>query len=347
MRDDENARLAKIGEDAKKLLVIPITDKKGYEAVHAMQMKIAKERIEIQKSRLAFTAPLDEQKKYAIDVEKELLKNLEVEDELKAKKLEYEKEQDRLKEEEKRKEQETLQARIDEITKYGVEGYTVAMIGAMSDEGFRILADTYKKKYEDRMEQARIEEEKKQRIQGRINRLMSIGMYINPEMVYCHDLILERITLDAVEEYTDEGFNESYDKLSFAVSEARENLRKQREENDRKAQENADKEQALKDEQKKIDDAKAEEKRKQDIKDAEEKAREEERKRVQKEKDDKEEEERQEQARLAKQERYKKWLVDNGCTPETDVDDQWYIAKDGAAQTIILYRKVAVFQINE
>lgn len=108
-----------------------------------------------------------------------------------------------------------------------------------------MLYDMHKKRF-DQNEKIRIEqEERKEKIQKRKDRLAEIGMYIDGES-YTHDLIATRLPLEEITDTPDDKFDETYTNLSLAISQERDAIRKQREENDRVATENAKKAQELK-----------------------------------------------------------------------------------------------------
>ena len=156
--EQEKLRIEKLAWKAKTALETPITDKASYKINHDTQMELRDERIKWEKARKDFTASLDEKKKFAIDRERSITCHIiPVEEELKAKKEEYDAEQERIKAEKEAEIQRTFQARLDEMTSYG---YTtdLAALRDMSDEWFRMMADMYKKKWEE-AEKVRIAKE--------------------------------------------------------------------------------------------------------------------------------------------------------------------------------------------
>lgn len=149
LKEAKKAQLQTLADKAQTAKDTPITDKTSYRLVHETQIALRDERIAIEKGRKEFTANLDERKKSAIEIERELTSIISpIEEELKAKKEEYEKEQEKIKEEEERKKAEVLQDRIRELDSYEAP-YNIALIQNMSDEGFRFLADDFKKKFEE------------------------------------------------------------------------------------------------------------------------------------------------------------------------------------------------------
>lgn len=156
--EEEKTRIAKLAEEAKTALALPITDNASYKINHETQMKLRDERIKWEKARKDFTSSLDEKKKFAIDRERAITSNIiPYEEELKAKKEAYDAEKERIKAEKEAEEMRILQERIDELTKYGVI-VPLEQLKVMSDEWFRMMADMYKKKWEE-AEAIRIAEE--------------------------------------------------------------------------------------------------------------------------------------------------------------------------------------------
>jgi hypothetical protein len=156
--EEEKTRIAKLAEEAKTALALPITDSTSYRINHETQMKLRDERIKWEKARKDFTSSLDEKKKFAIDRERAITSNIiPYEEELKAKKEAYDKEKERIKAEEEAERMRVFQARYDEMTKYGVTT-DLANLRDMSDDGFRMMADTYKEKWEE-SEKVRIAKE--------------------------------------------------------------------------------------------------------------------------------------------------------------------------------------------
>lgn len=163
LKEAKKAQLQTLADKAQTARSTPITDKASFKLVHETQIALRDERIAIEKGRKDFTASLDERKKAAIEIERELTGIISpIEEELKAKKEEYEKEQERIKEEEERKKAEVLQDRIRELDSYEAH-YDIGLIRNMSDEGFRILADQFKGKFEEVKKQREEEAERKRK----------------------------------------------------------------------------------------------------------------------------------------------------------------------------------------
>lgn len=156
--ESEKLRIEKLAEKAKIALDTPITDKETYKINHETQMELRDERIKWEKARKEFTASLDEKKKFAIDRERSITSHIiPIEETIKQKKEEYDAEQERIKAEKEAQEMRVFQERYDELMKYGVTT-DLASLKAMSDDGFRMMADMYKKKWEE-AEKVRLEQE--------------------------------------------------------------------------------------------------------------------------------------------------------------------------------------------
>lgn len=170
--EDEKARIAKLAEEAKTALALPITDNASYKINHETQMKLRDERIKWEKARKDYTSSLDEKKKFAIDRERAITSNIiPYEEELKAKKEAYDAEKERIKAEEEAKRMQILQIRIDELTLYGVT-VPLEQLKDMSDDGFRMMADMWKKKWEEREAIRIAEEAEKKRIADEENAIL-------------------------------------------------------------------------------------------------------------------------------------------------------------------------------
>lgn len=246
MKLEKENELKKAAEEAKKIQALPIVDKKTYETAHDMQMKLLKLRTGISKDRKDFTEHLDEKKKAAIDIEKELIGIISpTEEALKLKKEEYEAEQERIKQEKAAEEARILKDRIDRMNAINAE-YDIQAISAMTDDGFDMLYGMHKKRF-DEAEKVRIERETREnKIRDRKTTLLQLGMY-ELDGEYVHDLVSVKILPWDIEESDDQKFGERVSIIRTAVEIERENIRKQRDENDRVARENAAKAQELKD----------------------------------------------------------------------------------------------------
>ena len=158
LRAKEFNRLDLVAMKAKTALDIEITDKLSYKIVHDAQIELRDNRTRITKGRLLFTEWLTKQTKDAIQCEKDLIARIQpTEEALKAKKEAYDKEQDRIKKEKEEAERKVLQERLEELQKYGVI-QDIGTVGQMSDEWFRMMADQWKTKWEEK-EALRIQQE--------------------------------------------------------------------------------------------------------------------------------------------------------------------------------------------
>jgi len=158
LRAKEFNRLDLVAMKWKSLLDIEIVDKASYKLVHDGQIELRDNRTRITKGRLLFTESLTKQTKDAIQYEKDLIARIQpTEEALKAKKDAYDKEQDRIKKEKEEADRKVLQERLEELQKYGVI-QDIGIVGQMSDERFRMMADQWKTKWEEK-ETVRIQQE--------------------------------------------------------------------------------------------------------------------------------------------------------------------------------------------
>lgn len=246
MREEKEAELALAAEEGKKVQAIEITDKTSFQKVHDMQMKLLKLRTGIANDRKDFTKHLDEKKAAAIEIEKSLIGMIApTEEALKAKKEAYEAEQERIKEEKKAEAARILQGRIDKLNAINAE-YNIAQVAEMTDDGFDMLYDMHKKRFDKAEEERIAREAKENRINSRKTTLLQIGMY-ETGWDYTHDLVTVKVTAWDIENAEDEEFAQRVSIIKTQVETERENIRKQREENDRIARENDEKAKELKD----------------------------------------------------------------------------------------------------
>jgi len=294
--DQEIARIAKLATETKEILWIQVTDSVTYRVVHEAHIKIRDERIKWEKARKEFTASLDERKKFAIDRERSITSHLiPIEDALKEKKEAYDAEKERIKAEKEAEAMRILQTRIDELTTYGVS-VPLEQLKEMSDDGFRMMADMWKKKFEER-EAIRLQEEAEKK---------------------------------RIEEEAEKKRQEEF-----------EAIQKQKEENDRIANEHAQKAQELAEKEKAIKDKEDEQKRQEEL----EKARKEGEEKAKKER---EEEEARQKKFLEDQANYTEWLKSNGYTQENKEEYTTVIKKDkdDEKKTIVmLYKKISEYTI--
>lgn len=121
LKQAKQKELESLASESQAALSIEITDKKSRELVHEHQMKLRDVRVDIEKARKDFTAWIDEQKKAAITIERDLISIISpIEDALKEKKDKYDLEQERKKQEEENKKQQLISDRTLKLAKYGV-----------------------------------------------------------------------------------------------------------------------------------------------------------------------------------------------------------------------------------
>lgn len=73
LREAKKKELTELNSEAQKALEVEIIDNKTKDIVHNEQMKLRNARVEIEKARKDFTKNLDEQKKEAINIERDLV----------------------------------------------------------------------------------------------------------------------------------------------------------------------------------------------------------------------------------------------------------------------------------
>jgi len=163
LRADMEQTLNTLAHESDKIIAIDIVDTKTYKQVHAQHMIIRDKRIEIEKARKSFTEVKQKEVKDAILIEKDLVSIIsEKEDELKAKKEVYDKEQERIKQEEEAKKQAKITARIQALAQFGIT-YDTLEHGIMSDADFYTLIDIKKQEFEE-AEKARLKQLETERI---------------------------------------------------------------------------------------------------------------------------------------------------------------------------------------
>lgn len=309
LREKEHARLDLVALKAKTALDIEIVDKKTYEAVHEAQMECQRNRTRISKGRLAFTEILTIQTKDAIRVEKEMIAIIEpTEQALKAKKIAYDTEQARIKAEQEAQAMRILEERNNELLSYGV---TVPLdtLKNMTEDGFRPMADMWKKKWEE-SERVRLEQESEKARQ---------------------EAEAEKKRQDELEEMR---------RIQEANRVESERLRV---ENERIAESNRKQAEELAQKQKMIDDKENEIKRQEELKQAQESARlqaiEDEKTRVESERLRKIAEDQVEKAKLEAEQWFKNWLIENGVTPENK--DQFEVRNSESGK--VLWKKIAIY----
>ncbi len=163
LRADMEQALNTLAHESDKIIAIDIVDTKTYKQVHEQQMILRDKRIEIEKARKSFTEVKQKEVKDAILIEKDLVSIIsEKEDELKSKKEVYDKEQERIKQEEEAKKQAKITARIQALAQFGIT-YDTLEHRIMSDADFDTLISIKKQEFEEG-EKARLEQLEKERI---------------------------------------------------------------------------------------------------------------------------------------------------------------------------------------
>lgn len=320
LRTAEVLRLEEVAKKGKEAIDIEIIDKATLKAVHDARIILQKNRTTILKSRLAFTAGLTQAQKDAIQIEKDLIAIISpTELALEEKEKAYEAEQARIKKEKEEAEQANIQKRFDALNE--IEAVFIpGEVAKMSDEGFPFFYDMHKKKYEQKLEERRIAEEKRLQEQAEI----------------------DRKNAEAQEELRKQ--KEEQDKIAEANRIESERIQK---ENARIAEEQAQKAKELADKEKAIKDKEEEQKRQEEAKKAQdeaiEKAKKEEAERIENERIQKEEEEAKKKDFMEKEARYIAWLSDNGVNDETRAEFTTQVSKE----KVVLYRQVSVFYIDE
>lgn len=158
----KKAELVSLAAQYKDLTIKGIDDKEGYKAVHDARMVLVKARTGINATRKSYTKQFDEAKARAMTLEKELLGVISpVEEALLKQEEAIDAEKERIKEEEKRKAQEILNARVAAFAQYGYS-HDLFDLQLMEDARFEeILAD--KKAAWEESERIRVEQEEKER----------------------------------------------------------------------------------------------------------------------------------------------------------------------------------------
>ena len=319
LRTAEIARLEEVAKMGTDMLKVEITDKATLKAVHDARIVLQKNRTTITNSRKAFTENLTKAQKDAIQIEKDLIAIISpTEILLDEKEKAYEAEQARIKKEKEEAEQAIIQKRYDALNE--IEAVFIpSEVAKMSDEGFPFFLEMHKKKYDQKLEERRLAEEKRIQEQAEI----------------------DRKNAEAAEELRKQ--KEEQEKIAEANRIESERIQKENariaEEQAQRARELADKEKAIK---YKEDEQKRQEETKKAQDEAVEKARKEETERIEKERIQKEEEEAKKKEFMENEAKYVAWLEENGVNDETRGEFTTQVS----AERVVLYRKVSTFYIN-
>ncbi len=326
LKDKEVERLKKLAEEAKQALETPITDKLSLKLVHDTRIKLRDNRTKLNKDRKAFTAHLDEKKNAALSVEKELVGIISpIEEELLAKEEEYEKEQERIKAEKAKEEAEILQKRIEALNAVEAE-YIVGQIAIMSNEGFDMLLEMHKKKYDQIVAERKRQEDEKKRQE-------------------------EEAEKKRQEEA--EALRKQKEENDRVAEENRKEAERIQKENARIAEENAQKARELAEKEKAIKDKEDEQKRQDDLekarKEGEEKARKDAELKAEQDKKAQEEAEKAEKDRIEKIGKYKEWLAENGAGDSKSIVSSTNFTTDfivsRTRDTLTLYKAVSTYEV--
>lgn len=170
LRNAEVLRLEEVAKKGQEAIDIDITDKASLKLVHDARILLQKNRTTISKSRLAFTAGLTQAQKDAIQIEKDLIAIISpTELALEEKEKAYEAEQARIKKEKEEAEQANIQKRYDALNE--IEAVFIpGEVAKMSDEGFPFFYDMHKKRYDQKLEARKLEEETRRKEQEEIDR---------------------------------------------------------------------------------------------------------------------------------------------------------------------------------
>lgn len=325
----KKAELIALTEKHKAAIHIEIIDKETYEQVHSSQIVLRDTRNDIKNQWLAIRENANKFIKQVTAAEKELLALITpTEDILIAKKEEWKKKEDEKKELERKAQEELANNRNQELAKYGYV-HDLFDLKIMEEEKFQELFSEKKTEWET-VENTRISIERiEKRKNERISTLLSIGMFFNGIVYTSSEVPSIGISMESVEIGEDDLFAQTVDGFKIMIETARENIKKAKDEQDKrdfdlKAREDAIK--AKEDEQKRIDDEK---KKQQELEDTRKQAEKDTENRIKKEQSDKEarekaladqkaEEEIQEQIKMARLKKYKKFCESIGYKKEED-----------------------------
>lgn len=116
--ESKRAELKSLAKESEGLKVNWIEDKEWFALVHAQEQKLVKARVYLEKTRKEYTAQFDQKKKYAIELEKELVGIISpAEEALKAEKARIAELKEQVRLEAERKAKEKLNHRVAELAK--------------------------------------------------------------------------------------------------------------------------------------------------------------------------------------------------------------------------------------
>jgi len=156
----KKAELIELAKQYKDIKINWVDDKEWYRLAMDAKTALQKARTNIEKTRLDYTRQFDQKKKDAMELEKELLKEIvPTEDMLQEQIDAVKKEQDRIKKEKEEAEAKIIQDRFTKLQEYGFTP-TLLEMTLISEEDFEVLLSEKKKLFDD-AESIRIEEENK------------------------------------------------------------------------------------------------------------------------------------------------------------------------------------------
>lgn len=305
LRNAEVLRLEEVAKKGQEAIDIEITDKASLKLVHDARIVLQKNRTTISKARLAFTAGLTQAQKDAIQIEKDLIAIISpIEIALDDKEKVYEAEQARIKKEKEEAEQANIQKRFDALNE--IEAVFIpGEVAKMSDEGFPFFLEMHKKRYDQKLEERRLVEEKRVQEQAEI----------------------DRKNAEAAEELRKQ--KEEQDKIAEANRKESERIQA---ENSRMAAEQSQKALELAQKEKEIKDREEEQKTQDELKKIQE------------------ETEKRQKKFAEDQEKYKEWLLSNGWSEETKEEYTTVIKRhgeDNKETTILLYKKISEYTLEK
>lgn len=213
------AELIELASQAKGLDIESIEDREAIKEVARLRKDLKSARVEIQKEGKAMRDPLTGISKFIIEKEKELVAIIEpVEQDLKSKEDWVKAEKERIAEEERRREEEKINGRINALAELGFK-IDYSDLKVMTDEEFDELLRDAHERYQEEQEAKRIEEERQAKIDKRMSDLFMIGMnYSESSKEFKHFYApKDIITMDAVETLDEKEFDILYQSVKQSI----------------------------------------------------------------------------------------------------------------------------------
>jgi hypothetical protein len=162
--ENRKAELIALKSKADGLEIKSIDDREAIKQVSTIRKEFKNARVDIQKEAKSMRDPLTKVNKSISEKEKELVDIIEpTEKELMAKEKWVENEKERIELEEKRKEEERIQQRIDRLAEYG-HGVDIFYLKSLDDDRFEVVVNNAKAEWEKdqaaKAEEARLQKEK-------------------------------------------------------------------------------------------------------------------------------------------------------------------------------------------